>query len=422
MSSGRDVPSLPDTSGIADPHTKRVVDAVVNMLQVRNGDKGNGDAAFLTKASLENLLGDNYPLLAMGDAAASRNISTQKGSVGQAIRDLKGKIGGSPLSIYLAQKIDMIDRPTTGLTARVERVEVQAAATADSFAAVQTKVSTLTDGFSAQAMLTNTIQARLDNVDGSNATIEQKFQTLVSADDKLKAQYTIKVQLGKYVAGFGLLAQDNGDGPESLFLVRADQFAIGQPGLNDFLPFIVIPGPHKDSQGGDHPNGAVYIDDGMLTNFQADTGNIKRAAVGTLQIAGYSITVPMIDGGFGGISIDSTVKTVASLTIDWGTDPDLVPEMVLVCAMVQCDYASGSSPGGTGIQLRLWDGAGRGLDNPFAAINQSFPDGFSGSGTLVHGVAGQLGERTYTLTAQRISGSGNYTGGTYSIAIQGAKR
>lgn len=422
MSSGRDVPSLPDTSGISDPHTKRVVDAVVSMLQVRNGDKGNGDAAFLTKASLENLLGtENYSLLtATGNQPRVNRQSMRQDSVAQTIRNLQNQIGGSPLSVYLAQKIGMIDRPTTGLTARVDRVETQAAATAESFAAVQTQVTTLTNSFSATANLVNTIQARLDDVDGANATIEQKFTTLVDRDAHLRAQYTIKVQVGQYVAGFGLLAEDNGNGPSSLFLVRADTFAVGEPGLNAQIPFIVKTTPHM-SNGVLRPPG-VYIEQGFFGDFIADSGHIGNATVDTLKIAGNAVTVPMIDGGFGGISIDDTMKTVASLTIDWGTDPDLVPEMVLVCAMLQCDYSSGSSPGGTGIQLRLWDGAGRGLDNPFAAINQSFPDGFSGSGTLVHGVAGQLGERTYTLTAQRISGSGNYTGGTYSIAIQGAKR
>ena len=65
-----------------------------------------------------------------------------------------------------------------------------------------------------------------------------------SADSLIRASYTLKIDTGGAVSGFGLST----DGTSSLFLIRADRFAIGAPGTGSvtasdaLMPFIVSNG------------------------------------------------------------------------------------------------------------------------------------------------------------------------------------
>ena len=78
----------------------------------------------------------------------------------------------------------------------------------------------------------NQITARLDDVSGnsSGVTIEEAYQvTATNQDDitDLEGQYTIKIDTGGTVAGFGLASSSNTfSGSSSEFYVRADRFAV----------------------------------------------------------------------------------------------------------------------------------------------------------------------------------------------------
>ncbi|MEL0013966.1 MAG: hypothetical protein VW715_02075, partial [Rhodospirillales bacterium] len=78
----------------------------------------------------------------------------------------------------------------------------------------------------------NQITARLDDVSGnsSGVTVEQAYQvTAANQDDitDLEGQYTIKIDTGGTVAGFGLASSSNTfSGSSSEFYVRADRFAV----------------------------------------------------------------------------------------------------------------------------------------------------------------------------------------------------
>jgi len=78
----------------------------------------------------------------------------------------------------------------------------------------------------------NQITARLDDVSGnsSGVTVEQAYQvTATNQDDitDLEGQYTIKIDTGGTVAGFGLASSSNTfSGSSSEFYVRADRFAV----------------------------------------------------------------------------------------------------------------------------------------------------------------------------------------------------
>ena len=62
---------------------------------------------------------------------------------------------------------------------------------------------------------------------GSSAAIEQKMQTLQDTSGALSGQYSLKIDAGGHVAGFGLSNELMADGTQiSRFLIRADQFGV----------------------------------------------------------------------------------------------------------------------------------------------------------------------------------------------------
>lgn len=324
MSSGKNVAVIPEVTNVQDPEARRWMASVTDMLKVRNGDSGNGDHAFLTKVDLEALIGtDNFKILT--DDGVHGNANNAGGyrapSVLNTIRALQRQIGGSPLSVYLAETIALIKRPKTGVLARIDTITVQFAATEDTVAAVQTQIQTLTNSFSATAILVNTIQSRIDNATGpgSAVTIEQKFTTLVTNDNFLFAQYTVKIDLNGYVVGFGLMAIDNGAGPSSLFLVRADTFAIGAPGLNSQIPFIVKTTPFINDAGALMPAG-MYVTRAFIADFVAETGNIGALTVGSLKIKNEAVTVPGAARQSGSTTLTSAFVAIAAVSLDFSDE------------------------------------------------------------------------------------------------------
>ena len=415
MSSGKVIQQIPDISAIQDPNTRVVLDAIKDILLVRNGDKGTGDHAFLTKVELKNLIGtDNYNLLTADGNDRAVNQRGERLGVAQTIRDLQSQIGGSPLSVYLAETIGLIKKPKTGVMARIDTIDVQFAETNTQVAAIQTQQTTLTNDFAAQATLVNTIQSRIDDVNGdsTNVTIEQKFTTLVNQDDFLFAQYTVKIDLDGYVVGYGLMATDNGDGPSSLFLVRADTFAIGAPGLNAAIPFIVRTDSHTDVTGVPRPNGAVYIEAALFGDFVADTGNIGDLTVTTLKIDNEAVTVPVAVSTTGGLAISSTYLSVGSAAIDLGTD---VASTLYIHAVIPAYPTGAGSNSQINVQITV-DGV------PSIEFGFSFSGSLGGSCSVAHAIQPASGAHTIGVEIKQTSGSTPYQTGVGSLYVSGTKR
>jgi Domain of unknown function (DUF1983) len=349
MSSGRIVPPISDTHGVADPVARQVLTEIREVLQVREGNKGNGDAKFLTKADLRNLVGDeNYDVLTEDgkdpDTVKPRPNGQRRPSVSNIIRDLQREIGGSPLSVFLSQRIEAVRKPIGGLIERVgqsetrianeivSRVSADAAIltetrtnwtqTGQSIAVIQSQLTTATTSFSALATQVNTIQARLDDT-GNSVSIEQRFATLVTRDE-LSAQYTVKIDLNGYVTGFGLYSSSTGGTPTSLFLVRADRFAIGAPGLNDQIPFIVT--TTERFVGGRRQPPGVYMDAAFVTNLTVDSADILDAAVDTLRIKGNAVTIPSSASNPNRVLMGGSQVLLASITVVY----DFRPQRVLI--------------------------------------------------------------------------------------------
>lgn len=85
--------------------------------------------------------------------------------------------------------------------------------------------------------IAQSVQSLRTEVDDNIASLELDAQTI----DGLKAQYTVKVDVNGYVAGYGLAIEAVDGMPSSEFVVLADRFAVAQPsaGGGTEFPFII---------------------------------------------------------------------------------------------------------------------------------------------------------------------------------------
>lgn len=172
---------------------------------------------------------------------------------------------------------------------------------------------------------------------GQTATVQQEFEAIYG-DDGLRAQYAVKIDNGGVVSGFGLASEpannSNGTGgSRSVFMVRADHFAITGPSYNQasapttnlyngmawrstvdgvtrycllgtppqvywitaseyiaqgnlgpgLVPFQVLTSPTTDANGGTIPPG-VYITDAYIRNATITGAKIKNATIDSAKI------------------------------------------------------------------------------------------------------------------------------------------
>ncbi|ABM32950.1 DUF1983 domain-containing protein [Paracidovorax citrulli] len=92
-----------------------------------------------------------------------------------------------------------------------------------------------------RAMATNVLQLQAslgryyrDGTPG-RASLEQEMTVLASYSDGLRAQYTLKVQAGGALAGFGIAAEERNGQTTSAFIIMADKFAVVAPNYSGGL-------------------------------------------------------------------------------------------------------------------------------------------------------------------------------------------
>lgn len=160
-------------------------------------------------------------------AALTRSIAQEAAARGADIRRIEDVVHNGAMSF--AQRIEEVTASLQGVSAGVRQV---AAAYADADRAVASQVTQ--------------VEARLDDFDGGGAAVEQVMSAVADRATGLEAQYTVKVQAGGAVAGFGLAATSPvGGTPSSAFIVQADKFAIVSPtysgGLNPNPAAALVP-------------------------------------------------------------------------------------------------------------------------------------------------------------------------------------
>ena len=170
-------------------------------------------------------------------------------------------------------------------------VEEVTASLGNSAAGVRELTSAVATSTSATAVKVTQLESSLGNYyqDGTagRAVLESTLTTQANFTTGLRAQYTLKVQAGGALAGFGIAATEINGTPSSAFIISADKFAIVAPnysgGLtttpdNNLVPFGV-------DADGIYMNTNVYVRGTM----KVDTGG-KTLANGLRGSLNLSVT------------------------------------------------------------------------------------------------------------------------------------
>lgn len=121
-----------------------------------------------------------------------------------------------------------------------------------------------------------------DNTTANTALVQQSLQSI----NGIKAQYTVKTDVNGYVAGIGLINEGSG---KSLFIIRADQFAIATPasvGNEAKYAFNYQAGPVTLPNGTVVPAG-LYLDNANIgyisaSKIHAESLSAVSANLGTI--------------------------------------------------------------------------------------------------------------------------------------------
>jgi Domain of unknown function (DUF1983) len=181
--------------------------------------------------------------------------------------------------------------------------------------AIQTEATTRANADSALSTQINTVQA---TANGNTTAIQTEATARANADGALFAQYTVKIDSGGKVAGYGLASTANNTGNSSSeFAIRADRFYVAAPagvgGLSDVIPFIVVTAPFV-LNGVTVPAG-VYIEDAFIRNGSIASAKIGNAAITNAKIADATIDNAKIANLNAG-KINAGTLNTARLNID----------------------------------------------------------------------------------------------------------
>ncbi|AOY90564.1 hypothetical protein BKK79_01005 [Cupriavidus sp. USMAA2-4] len=333
------VPSIPQSAleNISDRNIYAVLKAISDMLNVRNGQTGDSDNAFVTRAEVANLRGGGT-IIGVAGAAQTQGGTypvIKPSDIARVINDLQAQVMESPLFKALGERVNKVDAPGTGVIAQLDE---ERTVRSDAVASLVQQVTTLTAG-----------------VDANTAALQQEAQVRADADGHLMGQWSVKTDINGYVSGFGLMSTANNDVPFSGFIVRADRFAIGSPsgpGVPSRIPFIVVtteqwvngyrvpPGVYIDAAAisvasiGEaqiqfaaikqaHIHGAAIgsaqIQDAAITNAK-----IGNAEIDTLKLQGETVTIPRAATGTGNMG------NVASVYVPGGASAVVVSGTVNV--------------------------------------------------------------------------------------------
>jgi len=195
-----------------------------------------------------------------------------------------------------------VDDPLTGVSATATAVD-----------ALDTRVTTAEGTISAQATDITTLQT---SVGDNTSAIQTEAITRANETGDLFAQYTVKVDVGGYVSGYGLASTAVDGVPTSDFTVVADKFSIApvatNPAADDGAPFFHLTSPTVIN-GETIPAGtymkAAYIHDATITNAKIADAAIDSAKIVDASIVGADIALATITDA----NIEDATITSASI-------------------------------------------------------------------------------------------------------------
>lgn len=228
--------------------------------------------------------------------------------VTKLIELLSGEIGASQLTADLSSRIESVSN------AVANKASVEQVATAKS------------EAIAASASVTDTISARLDTGDFSAVKVQSSASA--SSVTGLLAQYTVKLDVGGKVSGYGLASSSTA----SEFAIRADRFSIAPPASGggsavQIVPFVVQAA--ATTINGQAVPAGVYINDAYIKNGTIVAAKIGDAAITTAKIGDAQITSAKI------IDASITSAKIAALsvnTINIGIDQVSIPRSAYTAA------------------------------------------------------------------------------------------
>ena len=265
-------------------------------------DKPGGIFERLSEA--ETTLIEEQTLRVSGDEGLSQRINVMGVRVGNAEVVITNEVtqriqGDTALSTRIDQMGTRVGTAeaaiSTETTQRVnadnaiqQTISTQYAAVNNNLSLLQTSQTTTANNVAA---LTTTMQQVQAQVGANAVAIQQETQARAAADGTLYAQWTLRVDVGGRVSGFGLASNQS----VSDFIVRADRFSIASPstqsGIRPRMPFIVTTTP-QIVNGRSVPPG-IYMEDAFISNGTITNAMIGVAEIDTLTIRGNAVTIPV---------------------------------------------------------------------------------------------------------------------------------
>ncbi len=271
------LPALPRVN-LQDPGLSNWVNAVTERLQVREGERGNDNERAVTVRELRAMTGQVESvtqLLAAGKTPADGEVLLDLGgglSATVAVERFAQSIIDSRLFKSLAKTLDDPSRfdhlakeirdelvrsiadeaSKRGAAIRDVQTIIQSnersmamvireitASVGRASAGLRATQAAWSDGQRAMATNVLQLQASLGNYyqDGTpgRASLEEEMTVVAGYAEGLRAQYTLKVQAGGALAGFGIAAEEVNGKTSSAFIIMADKFAIVAPNYSGGL-------------------------------------------------------------------------------------------------------------------------------------------------------------------------------------------
>ena len=211
-------------------------DTVITLSKLTNGTKFTAGVTYYLKCA-------GYDTFGKDALAVSASVAFSVYSVTQMVTDLQA----TQLNQDLRTEIDKISGTGAGsVSARVENEATQRA--------------------NADSANANAIQTVQTTVNGHTSSIQTQAQSI----NGLSAQYTVKIDSGGKVSGYGLASTPVNGAPTSSFIVNADKFGIGSSSTGNLMPFVV-----DTERGVIGMSGQVLID-GTLTTNKLLVGNTSN--------------------------------------------------------------------------------------------------------------------------------------------------
>ena len=427
------LPALPPVNA-QDPALRNWMSAVAERLEVREGTRGNRFERAVTLRELEDAT-KSLTDLAVSKTPAPGEVLIDLGgglTAAVAIDQFVAELKSTRLYTDLQRRLDdpnrfddlavevrsillksiadeaaargadirrtetLIQDSNRSLAIAVEEVT---AAVGTSAAGVRELTSAVATSTSATAVKVTQLESSLGKYyqDGTagRVVLEQELLTEANYTTGLRAQYTLKVQAGGALAGFGIAATEINGTPSSAFIISADKFAIVAPnysgGLtnapdNNLVPFGV-------DADGIYMNTNVYVRGTM----KVDTGG-KTLANGLRGSLNLSVTASAWS--------DTTARQAVWTTL--GNAGSAVNNNHLVIGDTVTISNSASPP--TYVQTKYWNGSAW-TDSGVIINGNLLVDGSIAAGKIdARGLTIRDAAGNIILNASSSEFSGNVTG------------